>query len=313
MRPRISLEKVALIVLVIEGFGVLSLAQLPEGEPMQEQTFPSETIRRPAVAGTWYSNNAEVLAREIDHYLDQASNANLPRDPIALVSPHAGYAYSGPTAAWAYRQVKDIPYESVIVIAPSHQEWFDGVSVWDRGAYQTPLGLIPVDVDLAKKIEDADKDVHFTKAGHGAEHALEIELPFLQRTVPNLKIVPLVMADRSLGTCRKLANAIQKAVGTQKVLIVASSDLYHGYNYDECIRTDNNTLERIEHLDAETLCNGLESKKYMACGGGPITVAIMAAKLMGATKAQILKHTNSNDVIGERGGYVVGYGAVAIY
>ena len=307
------MKRIALIILAMTGFGALSLAQLPGGDPMQEQIFPSETIRRPAVAGTWYSNNADVLTREIDQYLDQALDADLPRDPVALVSPHAGYTYSGPTAAWAYRQVKDIPYKAVIVIAPSHQEWFEGVSVWDRGAYQTPLGLIPVDVDLAKDIEDADSDVHFTKAGHGGEHALEIELPFLQRTIPDLKIVPLVMADRSLETCRKLANAIHKAIGTQKVLIVASSDLYHGYNYDECVRTDNNTLECIEQLDGEELCNGLESKRYMACGGGPITVAIMAGKLMGATKAQVLKHTNSNDVMGERGGYVVGYGAVAVY
>lgn len=279
---------------------------------MSEQTFPSETIRRPAVAGSWYPGNADALAREIDQYLDRALDAHLPRDPVALVSPHAGYPYSGPTAAWAYRQIKDIPYETVVVIAPSHQEWFDGVSVWDRGAYQTPLGLIPVDVDMAKKIEASDPAVHFTPAGHGQEHALEIELPFLQRTVPNLKIVPLVMADRSLSTCRKLADAIHQAAGDHKILIVASSDLYHGYRYDDCVRSDNATLERIEALDAEGLCSGMDSK-YMACGGGPITVAIMAAKLQGASKAQVLKQTNSNDVVGQRGGYVVGYGAVAIY
>ena len=279
---------------------------------MDDVSFPSETIRKPAVAGTWYPGNKEDLSREINMLLDRALVAELPRDPIALVAPHAGYAYSGPTAASAFRQVVDRDYESVIIIAPSHHEWFDGVSVWDRGAYMTPLGLIPVDVDLAKQIEEAYPAVRYTTKGHGQEHALEIELPFLQTVIPDLKIVPLVMADRSLETCQKLASAIHQAVDDRKVLIVASSDLYHGNSYQDCVETDNRTMERIEAMDAEGLCDGLD-RKYMACGGGPITVAIIAAKLLGATEAQIIKQTNSNDVVGERGGYVVGYAAVAIY
>jgi AmmeMemoRadiSam system protein B len=299
----------ALIAITAE----VMLAQPPEGGKMSNQTYPPQDIRRPAVAGSWYPGTAAELSKEIDSLLDRALPVDLPHDPIAVISPHAGYAYSGPTAAWSYLQLKGRKYDAVIVMGPSHQEWFDGVSVWDRGAYQTPIGLVPVDVELAKAIEKADSDVHFTTKGHGGEHSLEIELPFLQRTVPNLKIVPIVMADRSLGTCQKLARAIKEAVGNRKVLLVASSDLYHGYSYDDCVTSDNETLERVEALDAEGLCKGLESGKYMACGGGPITVAIMAAKLMGATGAKILKQTNSNDVTGERGGYVVGYGAVAIF
>lgn len=287
-------------------------ASPPEGDNMDNVSFPPETIRKPAVAGSWYPGNKEDLSREISLLLDRAVTTDLPRDPIALVAPHAGYAYSGTTAASAFRQVADRDYESVIVIAPSHHEWFDGVSIWDRGAYMTPLGLIPVDVELAKKIEEAYPAVHFTPKGHGSEHSLEIELPFLQTVIPDMKIVPMVMADRSLETCRNFANAIHQAVGNRKVLIVASSDLYHGNSYKDCVETDNRTLERIQALDAEGLCQGLD-RSYMACGGGPITVAIMAAKLMGATEARIIKQTNSNDVIGERGGYVVGYAAIAIY
>jgi AmmeMemoRadiSam system protein B len=305
--------KVSLAVLSSALIFVNCAAEPPEGDKMTDQTFPPETIRQPAVAGTWYPGRAETLSAEIDKLLDRALDVDLPRDPVALIAPHAGYAYSGPTAAWSFRQVKDLHYESVIVLAPSHHEWFEGVSVWDRGAYKTPLGLIPVDVELAKKIEEFDPDVHYTPKGHGAEHSLEIELPFLQRTIPDLKIVPLVMADRSANTCRKLADAIHQAVGDRKVLIVASSDLYHGHNYHECLESDDATLECVEKLDADEFCRGVETGKYMACGGGPITVAIMAAKLMGATEARILKQTNSNDVMGQRGGYVVGYGAVAIY
>jgi hypothetical protein len=304
---------VSLVSLAAVLFSVLSLAEPPQGGKMADQSFPPQDIRRPAVAGSWYPGTAAELSKEIDDFLSRALPVDLPRDPIAVIAPHAGYAYSGPTAAWSYLQLKGRSYQTVIVMAPSHQEWFDGVSVWDRGAYQTPLGLIPVDVELAKRIEQADPDVHFTLKGHGSEHALEIELPFLQRTVPNLKIVPIVMADRSLSTCQKLAKAIKDAVGKQKVLMVASSDLYHGYDYDDCVESDNQTLAQVEALDAEGLCKGLETGKYMACGGGPITVAVMAAKLMGATGARILKQTNSNDVMGEKGGYVVGYGAVAIY
>jgi len=304
---------ISLVGAVMAMTGVLILAEPPEGGKMTNDTFPSQDIRRPAVAGSWYPGTAAELSKEIDGYLGRALPVDLPRDPIAVIAPHAGYAYSGPTAAWSFLQLKGRNYDAVIVMAPSHQEWFDGVSVWDRGAYQTPLGLVPVDVGLAKAIEKADPDVHFTTKGHGGEHSLEIELPFLQRTVPNLKIVPLVIADRSLSTCQKLARAIKEAVGSRKVLLVASSDLYHGYSYEDCVQSDNQTLEHVETLDAEGLCKGLESGKYMACGGGPITVAIMAAKLMGATEAKILKQTNSNDVMGERGGYVVGYGAVAIY
>jgi len=269
-------------------------------------------IRRAAVDGQFYPASADDLGADVDRMLEQSKPADIRGDIVALVAPHAGYIYSGQTAAAAYRQVKGQRFDAVVVIAPSHREVFPGASVYNKGGYETPLGVALVEVELADEIISYHPTIAFTLAGHRGEHALEVQLPFLQRTLEDLKIVPIVMADRSLRLCRTLGEAIASAAEGKHVLIVASSDLYHGYSYEACVASDDRTLAAIETFDPEAFWRGLD-KEYQACGGAPIASALMASKQMGADTAKVVARTNSNDVTGEQGGYVVGYGAAVIY
>ena len=275
-----------------------------------------QPVRESAVAGSWYPGDATALQRLIDNLLNAAPSADLKGRLIALVAPHAGYAYSGPTAAAAYRQVQGRKYDAVIVLAPSHRDYLEGASVYARGSYRTPLGAVPVDTELADAIIAGDKKgIQAGVAGHrteAGEHSLEIQLPFLQRTLPDLKIVPIIIGNHTLKSARRMADAIAHAAENRQVLIVASSDLYHGEDYDACVEISGNTLDDIQKLDAKSLARGLDKGRCQACGRGPILIAMMAAKQLGADRAQVLARTNSNDVTGKRGGYVVGYGAVAL-
>jgi len=268
-------------------------------------------IRRPMVAGQFYPDDPAMLRAQVDALLEETPIEDLDGEILGLVAPHAGYPYSGAVAAYAYRQVKGERFDVVVVLAPSHAERFVGTSVYTGKGYETPLGVVPVNGELADRIVSAGDPIQASTAGHRTEHALEVQLPFLQRTLEDLAIVPIVMGGISVEMCRALADAVVSATEGMRVLIVASSDLYHGYSYRECLETDRRTLEAIERFDPEDLCRGM-MRQYQACGGGPIAAALFASRAMGADRAQVVSRTNSNDVTGMRDGYVVGYAAVAI-
>jgi len=272
----------------------------------------ADTVRAPAVAGQFYPSDPDVLRRDVDRMLAEADDAGIGERIVALVAPHAGYVYSGPTAALAYRQVAGRTLDVVVVLAPSHRDSFPGVSIMARGAYETPLGRIPIHETVAQRIMDLDADVRESDLGHRAEHSLEVQLPFVQRAVGDVSIVPIVMLDRSWATCERLARAIHGATEGMQALVVASSDLYHGYSDDECDEFDARTLDSATQEDPETFCGKLERHTAQACGGGPIAVARAFADMRGASGARVLGHTTSSRVTGSSG-YTVGYGAVAYY
>ena len=273
----------------------------------------AEHIRAPVVAGQFYPEAVGTLRHDVDHLLDEASDASLSKSIVALVAPHAGYVYSGPTAAHAYRQVQGIPYDAVIVLAPSHRDAFPGVSLMACGAYATPLGTMPIHEQIADRLLQAATDIHDTQAGHGQEHAVEVQLPFIQRALGEVPIVPMVMLDRTWSVCKMLAKALIEATEGFHVLVVASSDLYHGYSNSECHTIDKQTLLKAEAASAEEFCSDLETGQAQACGGGPIVVVKEYARLRGASGVRVLSHTTSADVMSTGGGYVVGYGAVAYF
>ncbi len=275
-------------------------------------------IRRAAWAGQFYPGNPENLKRMIDQYLDSAPMLDVGGRIIGLVSPHAGYQYSGATAAAGYKQLMDVDFTHVIVIAPSHAELFPGVSIYDGDYYETPLGLIPVDKKLAADIASHGDMLRLSELGHRtstdrAEHSLEVQLPFLQRVAANdFKLVPMVFHDYSVAICRQLANAIVESIGDKKVVIVASSDLYHGYSYDECLETDRRTVQGITSMDGEEFCLYANKGIYQACGAGPIAVLLMVGESLGADRAIVVDQTNSADVTGAIGGWTVGYASVLV-
>ena len=271
-----------------------------------------ETIRKSAIAGSWYPGKSSALKQDIEKYFALIPDMSLEGEIAGLVVPHAGYLYSGQVAAYAYKLIRGIKYDAVVIVGPSHRVAFPGVSVFSRGGYETPLGIVPIAEDLADNIKNFSGIVNDVPAAHLQEHSLEIQLPFLQLALGDFSFVPLVMGDQRANTCYQLAEAIYSAAHDKKILIVGSSDLSHFHNYNMASQLDAVVLKHLQRGDADGLLKSLDSDICEACGGGPMAVAMLVAKKMGAGKAQLLKYANSGDVTGDRSS-VVGYAAAVYY
>src|SRR4030065_2268717 len=181
----------------------------------------AQGVRKPVVAGAFYDGDKAALAARIDAYLSAVKALPAIGEVRALVCPHAGYVYSGPTAAYAYKLVQGKPYESVIIIGTSHQYPLDGASIYLKGAFETPLGMASVDEELASAIAKASGFSYIPEA-HAKEHSVEVQVPFIQKTLPGAKIVPIVLGYPTRRNVYSLAEGIVKACGEKKGLIVAS-------------------------------------------------------------------------------------------
>lgn len=276
----------------------------------------SEEIRNPAVTGSFYPADAKELVQMVDGLISRANTSTLKGQLIALVVPHAGYPYSGSVAAQGYALLKGQKFRRVVVIAPSHYEGFSFASVYNGDAYATPLGQVPIDKEFARSLAGADKRIQLSSRGHaptkdGAEHAVEVEIPFLQRTLSDFQLVPIVMGDQSYEASRALGVALAKLIHGPETLIVVSSDLSHYHPYEQASALDHNTLGAVADWDYLTLSKNFETRTWEACGGAPIVAAMIAAERLGANHAVLLKYANSGDVTGDRN-RVVGYSAVAL-
>jgi AmmeMemoRadiSam system protein B/AmmeMemoRadiSam system protein A len=298
-------------VAILICWGSISLAQTPKG--VKEMEIGREGIREPVVAGTWYPGDPEVLSQDVKKYLESAKKEKIDGTIIALVSPHAGYIYSGQVAAHAYKLIEGKTFETIVVVGPSHQALFKGDSIYDRGGFRTPLGIVPVDVDLSKKMMEKRKEIQFLPEAHAQEHSLEIQLPFLQVVLKTFKLVPIVMEPYwSWESSQYLATAIADTVRGKNVLLIASSDLSHYHSYSKAVELDKIVLNHIEQFDPEGLYRDLKQGRCEACGGGPILSVMLAAKALGANRGKVLKYLNSGDVTGDRS-RVVGYAAGVFY
>ena len=275
-------------------------------------------IRKPAWAGQFYPAHPQQLREQIRGFLDAAPSLPISGKIFGVIVPHAGYVYSGPTAAIAYKQMVGLDIQTVVVIAPSHAVAFSGASVYDGDFYETPLGKIKIDKALSTALSDESPHIRLSSMGHDfkapqPEHSLEVQLPFLQMVIANtFELVAIVFHDYTWENCSALGKAIADVVTPGKSILVASSDLYHGYSYDECIATDDRTLNAIAAFDPEEFCRGANTLEYQACGAGPVTAMMVAAKAWGADRIELLGRTNSADVTGTRGGWTVGYAAMAV-
>jgi hypothetical protein len=272
-----------------------------------------QKVRQAGVAGSFYPADPKELSAMIDDMLAHASPPQI-KDPIlAVVAPHAGYQYSGPVAAYTYAELKGRKFSRVVVIAPSHYEGFDFTSVYDGDAYATPLGTVPVDKAFARQLVKMSSTMQLSSQGHdatpaGAEHAIEVQLPWLQRVLGNFQLVPIVMGDQSYENSRALGVALAKLIQGGDTLIVASSDLSHYHPYDEAEKIDHKTLHALEAWDYLSMSRNFQQRIWEACGGAPIVTAMIAAERMGARQAMVLKYANSGDVTGDHS-RVVGYSA----
>jgi len=276
----------------------------------------SEQVRQAAVAGAFYPADPKELAAMIDGFVARANIPEHKGEVVALVAPHAGYPFSGGVAGHSYAMIKGRPTHRVVVIAPSHFEAFSFTSVYDGDAYVTPLGKVPVDKEFARKLASLNPEIQLSSHGHvptaeGPEHALEDQLPFLQRVLGDFQLVPIVMGAQSYPASRALGVALAELVRGTDTLIVASSDLSHYHPYDEAVTIDGKTLNAIGEWDYLTLSDNFATRTWEACGGAPIVAAMIAAERLGATRAQVIKYANSGDVTGDHS-RVVGYSAVAM-
>jgi AmmeMemoRadiSam system protein B len=275
-----------------------------------------EKLRFPAVAGQFYPGEREELSQMIDEFLENAKIPKIKGEIFGILVPHAGYVFSGPVAAHCYKAIQGKNFETVILIGDSHYEYFDGVSVWDRGEWESPLGRVKVDEELAKEILNFSKRFFIKDSAHLFEHSLEVQIPFLQKVSKNFKILPLIFGSEDKDW-KELAKAILKLMERKKILVVASTDLSHYPPYEVAVEADKRTIEGILSSDPEKFKEKIETLKKLfpdvdtfACAQDTIkTILEISKNLKG--KAKLLRYQNSGDTIYGEKSQVVGYCAIA--
>jgi AmmeMemoRadiSam system protein B len=281
---------------------------------------PKSDVRPSPIAGTWYPGSPGDLQKTVDDYLAQAEYFSTDDELAALISPHAGYPYSGPTAAHAYRQLQGHQYDTVVLMGPSHRENYGDYAITAKKFYWTPLGNVELDDEF---IAGLAHSLSITRVQHDQEHSLEIQLPFLQRMLGAFKLVPIMMSqpfyivgERAFEPCQELAQTLAELAKNQRVLFVASSDLSHLEDYSAVKKFDQRFAQLIAAFDMPELVRYMwQGRECRACGDAPIITALLAAQALGANRVRVLHQTNSGDVTGERehAEYVVGYLAAGVY
>ena len=279
-------------------------------------------VRTPAVAGRFYPGRAEDLLREVREFTSPSKTPiETGRiDAIGCVAPHAGYIYCGSVAGAVYSRLK-IP-ERCVILCPNHTGKGRPLAIMANTTWQTPLGEVAADADMAARLLRRFPALQEDSAAHRAEHAIEVQLPFLQASRPELKIVPIAIGTSDFDVLRGLGETLadviadhheedQKTERQAKVLIIASSDMNH-YESDTITRIkDHKAIERVLAMDARGLWEVVLNEDISMCGFGPTVVMLTAAKLLGATSATLLKYATSGDVSGDYES-VVGYAGIIV-
>ncbi len=272
----------------------------------------TQGVREPVAAGTFYDANPESLSQRIEDYLQSAKESPaLSGEILGLIAPHAGYIYSGRLAASAYRLIQGKDYETVIIIGPSHRYAFRGCSIYPRGGYKTPLGVAQVDAALASELSKVSGYGFIPKA-HQQEHSVEVQVPFIQKVLPQAKIVPVVMGLPTKKTITRLASALSTIIQGQKTLIIASTDMSHYYPKKEANHIDSQTISLIQSFKTQTIIHKLERGENFMCGGGPVVSLLLYGKEKGNAKVKILGYADSSEV-GSGEDRVVGYLAGVVF
>lgn len=273
-----------------------------------------EQIRKPAVAGMFYPDSPSNLRSTIKGFLSKVDKLPIDKNPVALIVPHAGYMYSGQVAAHAYRQIEGLNFNTVVLIGVSHRAPVRGASVYKSGAYETPLGIVEVDADLAEKIMAQSEVFGFYPSADAIEHSLEVQVPFLQVVLSNFKIVPILMGHYSEYIISAITDTLVNVIkGNEGILLLASTDMSHYHPYRVAVNMDDIAISSIKRMDTDQLMQDLDSGECELCGAGPVIVVLMTAKKLGANNIEVLKYANSGDVTGDKSGGVVGYFSAVIY
>ena len=275
-----------------------------------------DDIRPSPIAGKWYSGDPVQLAKEVDEYINSADPITIDGEIVAVVAPHAGYIYSGKTAGYAFRALKGMQVETAVVISPLHS-YFSAPLVSSRhSAYATPFGKIDIDRELLTNLDtylQKNYSLRLEYAARDPEHSLEIELPFLQKSLAGLfQLLPVMIRDQDLKTTQALGNSLAVVLSGKKQVMVASTDLSHFYPQPVAKKLDQEMLHQIESFSPEGVLRAQNSGSGQACGAGAVSAVLFAAQKLGADSVRILHSSTSGDITGDFSS-VVGYGAAVIY
>lgn len=272
-------------------------------------------IRPSPIAGTWYQGIPEKLSRQIDAYLDEVSPPEIDSEVIALIAPHAGHRYSGRTAGHAFACVRGQKRDLVAVVSPMHSPYPGAILTSAHRAYATPLGPVWIDVEALSELNEtlAHEGLPLTPVANDREHSLEIELPFLQRSLAgNFRLLPVMLRSQLPRDARLLGHALARVMQNRSGLLVASTDLSHFYPAETADKLDQEMLQCMRSFAPDDLFDVERSGKGFACGVSAVAAVLWAARELGANRVEILHHSTSGE---ETGDYesVVGYGAAVVF
>ncbi len=275
-------------------------------------------VIRPALgAGKWFPGSAGPLKDAIAEHFENAFIPEVKLPIVAVISPHAGYVYSGPTAAYTYKTLQENSLihgapETVVVLGFSHREQIQGVAIMDGDAFSTPLGTTPLDKDCADLLLKTDSRIKLDYRPHIGEHSLENQIPFIQTVLPSATLAMAMIGPRDMDLLSSLADGLVKLASKKKILVVASSDMLHDPSHERVRKTDQATLRKVTGMDIKGIMHDWDFSHQVFCGIGPVVTAMSYAQQKGCKKATLLRYRNSGDDFPEsRGEWVVGYGAVA--
>ena len=278
----------------------------------KEQT--ERIIRPSAIAGSWYPGTERGLRQTLEGFFAHVPEQPLEGRLLGLIAPHAGYVYSGQTAAYAYKQLAGAAYDTVVVMSPNHRAfWGADVVVSTATHYETPLGLVELDKPFVDRLADR---VELSGVPRDDEHSLEIQLPFLQYVLGDFRLVPVMLNTDRPAAARRLGGTLAELVEATEaaVLLVASTDLHHIPDYGEVLRRDRAVVEALLSYDMARIEKVLTEPGCSVCGRMPVIALLEAARALGADRVRVLHQTTSGDVTGDRrpGQYTVGYLAAAV-
>lgn len=271
----------------------------------------AENIKKPEFAGSFYPKSPQALKEQISNFNNKANISWNKGEILGVISPHAGYIYSGPVAVFGYKVLPQAKIDTVIILAASHQYYFSGISIYSSGEFETPLGNLKINEDIAKKFSDLSF-VKYNQDYFSKEHSLEVQLPFILQSIGPVKIVPIMFSNLNYEELSRLAKKLADIYKeNNNVLVVVSTDLSHYNPYDQAVSTDKKTLELIEKKDTKALWQSVKDDEGRACGIFPLITMLLYAHQIGAD-VEILKYLNSGDTAGDKS-RVVGYVSAVIY
>jgi AmmeMemoRadiSam system protein B len=282
----------------------------------QEEKMSTPVDVRPSpIAGQWYPGDPKTLAASVDRYIQEAKLPPLDGEVIAIISPHAGHMYSGPVTGYAFAALQGLKPDLVAVISPMHYPYNEPLITTAHEAYETPLGIVPVDKEAVQELDGRLVEMlgyGLSMVRRDREHSLEIELPFVQRVIESeYKLLPVMVREQSRSALRSLGMCLAETLRSRNAVLIASTDLSHFYPQRIAYELDAVMLGCIESFDPEAVILAEEEGRGFACGRGAVAASLWAAKELGGNQVRILKYATSGDVTGDQS-QVVGYGAAVI-